>query len=214
MQLGELQGLLGVVIMTFSGLFSWCLYPENPWKMDMGAMGNTALVWHRGKLLALMEGGFPFLMKLCAGAVKTISEVTFGGKLTHNFTAHPKVDPKTGEMLSFAYKYASLFLGTCMGYEHQSWCSILMHGVHACRTGQRLCEKGEEDAHVVYFSVDASGNKSKSYPVDVQAAQIMHDFAVTENYAVFLDHALVLDVKHMVKEKSLPFKCALHNTSP
>lgn len=88
-----------------------------------------------------------------------------------------------------------------------------MHGVHACRTGQRLCEKGEEDAHVVYFSVDASGNKSKSYPVDVQAAQIMHDFAVTENYAVFLDHALVLDVKHMVKEKSLPFKYALHNTS-
>lgn len=36
----------------------------------------------------------------------------------------------------------------------------------------------------------------------------MHDFAVTENYAIFMDHALIFDGEHMVKANSLPFRCA------
>jgi carotenoid cleavage dioxygenase-like enzyme len=63
------------------------------------------------------------------------------------------------------------------------------------------------DTQVAYFTVSASGHKSQSYPVDVQAAQVMHDFAATESYAVFVDHALIFDPQHMVKEKSLPFRC-------
>ena len=30
------------------------------------------------------------------GIVDTLGRVTFGGKVNHPFTAHPKVDPKTG----------------------------------------------------------------------------------------------------------------------
>ncbi len=33
---------------------------------------------------------------LCNGIVDTLGRVTFGGKVNHPFTAHPKVDPKTG----------------------------------------------------------------------------------------------------------------------
>jgi carotenoid cleavage dioxygenase-like enzyme len=40
----------------------------------------------------------------------------------------------------------------------------------------------------------------------VQDVLIMHDFAVTEKYAVFLDHAMVFDPKHMVKAKTVPFR--------
>lgn len=72
----------------------------------------------------------------------------------------------------------------------------------------KLTEKGEEEAGVVYFSVSPTGNKSKNHPVDIQAKQIMHDFAISENYAVFMDHALIFDGKHMVKAKSLPFRCS------
>jgi carotenoid cleavage dioxygenase-like enzyme len=40
----------------------------------------------------------------------------------------------------------------------------------------------------------------------VQAPQAMHDFAVTSNFAVFIDHALIFDPQHMIKEKALPFR--------
>lgn len=58
---------------------------------------------------------------------------------------------------------------------------------------------------VVYNTVSPSGAVSRDYPVDVSRPQMMHDFAVTETYAVFMDHALVFDPQAMVREGSLPF---------
>jgi carotenoid 9,10(9',10')-cleavage dioxygenase 1 len=66
--------------------------------------GNTALVWHSGKLLALMEGSVPFLLHVSEGSVHSIHSYDFGGSLEHEFCAHPKVDPRTSEMISFACK--------------------------------------------------------------------------------------------------------------
>lgn len=40
--------------------------------------------------------------------------------------------------------------------------------------------------------------------MDMQAPQMMHDFAVTDQYVIFLDHALVIQPKAMLKEKTLP----------
>jgi carotenoid cleavage dioxygenase len=62
---------------------------------------NTALVWHDGRLLALWEGGEPHEIKL--PGLDTVGPYTYGGRLKHPFTAHPKVDPATGEMLFFGY---------------------------------------------------------------------------------------------------------------
>jgi len=62
---------------------------------------NTALVWHNGKLLALWEGGPPHEIKV--PSLDTVGLYQFGGKLKHAFTAHPKVDLRTGEMLCFGY---------------------------------------------------------------------------------------------------------------
>ena len=39
---------------------------------------------------------------LCNGIVDTLGRVTFGGRVNHPFTAHPKVDPVTGEAISQA----------------------------------------------------------------------------------------------------------------
>lgn len=101
-----MKGFLGLFIMMFTSAFNALLSPARIDKLADGQLGNTALVWHNGKLLALMEGGVPFLLRLCAGAVKSLSTFTFGGSLEHAFTAHPKVDPNSGEMLSFVYKCA------------------------------------------------------------------------------------------------------------
>lgn len=62
---------------------------------------NTALVWHDGRLLALWEGGPPHEVKV--PSLETVGPHTYQGKLKHAFTAHPKVDPATGEMILFGY---------------------------------------------------------------------------------------------------------------
>jgi len=65
---------------------------------------NTALAFHAGRLLALHEGDLPYQLRIaCEGVVSTIGRVTFGGKVTHAFTAHPKIDPVTQEMFAFGY---------------------------------------------------------------------------------------------------------------
>jgi hypothetical protein len=105
-QLGDLHGGLGLLMLMFYNAFSFLLVPHKPDKTT-GPIGNTALVWHSGKLLALNEGSFPFLLRLCAGMVKSLGDYCFGGKLKNSFTAHPKVDTSTGEMLTFGYSCAS-----------------------------------------------------------------------------------------------------------
>lgn len=81
--------------------------------------------------------------------------------------------------------------------------TCLMHVMHACRQGNL---KGV-GASVAYFTVSPNGHKGVSHPVDVQATQMMHDFAVTENFAIFMDHAFVFDAKHMRKGNSIPYRC-------
>ena len=63
--------------------------------------GNTNIVVHAGKLLALMEGALP--TQLQVGTLATLGEYDFAGKLQTAMTAHPKMDPETGEMLFFGY---------------------------------------------------------------------------------------------------------------
>jgi carotenoid cleavage dioxygenase-like enzyme len=62
---------------------------------------NTNIVWHAGKLLALMEAALPTALAPCT--LETLGEWDFGGRLGTAMTAHPKMDPETGEMLFFGY---------------------------------------------------------------------------------------------------------------
>lgn len=63
---------------------------------------NTSVMWHHGKLYALKESGRPY--ELDPETLDTRGESDFGGQLTSKtFTAHPKMDPLTGECIAFAY---------------------------------------------------------------------------------------------------------------
>ena len=69
--------------------------------MDMSSSkANTHVVGHAGKILALEEGHFPYVMD---GNLSTVGSTDFGGILKGSFTAHPKICPITGEMLAFGY---------------------------------------------------------------------------------------------------------------
>ncbi|MCX2980640.1 9-cis-epoxycarotenoid dioxygenase [Halieaceae bacterium IMCC14734] len=70
--------------------------------------GNTAMVFHNQQLFALMEGGTPYRVTL--PDLETTGEHDFDGTLNHNFTAHPKVDTATNEMITFGYSPMPPFL--------------------------------------------------------------------------------------------------------
>ena len=75
--------------------------PDAPPTATDGGVANTNIVWHGGKLLALEEGHQPTQLK--PGTLETQGYVDFGGAATGPFTAHPKLDPVTGEMVFFGY---------------------------------------------------------------------------------------------------------------
>jgi carotenoid cleavage dioxygenase len=61
---------------------------------------NTAFLFHHGKFFALKEDGLPH--QIDPQTLKTIGRYDFGGAVTSaSLTAHPKVDPHTGELLTF-----------------------------------------------------------------------------------------------------------------
>ena len=109
---------------------------------------NTALVWHDGRLLALWEGGAPHEIKV--PGLKTIGPYTYKGQLSSAFTAHPKVDPITGEMMFFGYSIAT-------------------------------------PPYLQYSIVSATGELLRTVPIDLEVGVMMHDFAVTEHYTIFMD---------------------------
>ncbi len=81
---------------------------RNPFTDDPSVAGmirgtaNTGVVLHGGKLLAMKEDSPPLAMDPLSLATSGYHD--FGGKLSSKtFTAHPKVDPKTGELIAFGY---------------------------------------------------------------------------------------------------------------
>ena len=74
---------------------------DAPASLTDGGVANTNIVFHGGKLLALEEAHPP--TEIEPGTLATKGYCNFGGAISGPFTAHPKVDPVTGEMFFFGY---------------------------------------------------------------------------------------------------------------
>ena len=61
---------------------------------------NTHVVAHAGKILCLEEGHWPWEID---SNLNTKGYENFSGNLKTSMTAHPKICPETGELLSFSY---------------------------------------------------------------------------------------------------------------
>jgi carotenoid cleavage oxygenase len=68
----------------------------------IGSVANTNVVAHAGRIFALVETALPTLVR---PDLSTVGAFDFGGALSGSFTAHPKVDPVTGEMIFFGYEF-------------------------------------------------------------------------------------------------------------
>jgi carotenoid cleavage dioxygenase len=79
---------------------------------DLDGTANTAVAWHGGRLLALEEGHPPF--EIDPLTLDSIGSWTFRGKMKNRMTAHPKIDPATGEMVFFSYMASDFFSADVM----------------------------------------------------------------------------------------------------
>ncbi|XP_060179671.1 probable carotenoid cleavage dioxygenase 4, chloroplastic [Lycium barbarum] len=74
-------------------------------------LANTSLALFGGNLFALCESDLPYGIKLAPnGDIIPIGRHDFDGNLFMNMTAHPKIDPNTGEAFAFRYGPISPFL--------------------------------------------------------------------------------------------------------
>ncbi len=140
------------------GLLEMDKLAEQP-PISMNA-GNTALVWHDRRLFALWEGGPPHEIKL--PDLETVGLYTYDGKLVSAFTAHPKVDPVTGEMIFFGY--SPVF-----------------------------------QPYVQYSVVSAQGQLLSTVPIDLPVGVMIHDFAITEHYTIFMDLPMTFRLERVMR---------------
>ncbi len=68
---------------------------------------NTHIIEHAGRWLALWEGGAPTEV---TRDLETVGEYNFDRRLRGAMTAHPRLDPNTGEMLMFGYSLFEPYL--------------------------------------------------------------------------------------------------------
>jgi carotenoid cleavage dioxygenase len=83
---------------------------------------NTNIIFWRGTLLAMKEDGPPFAMDPVS--LETIGRYDFEGQvLSPTFTAHPKFDPDTGEMVCYGYEAG--------GNGNDGSCDIVVYTINA-----------------------------------------------------------------------------------
>jgi len=83
---------------------------RNPYTDDPHVRGlsrgtaNTSVVFHHGKLMVLKEDSPPVVVD--PHTLETLDDYyTFGGRFeSRTFTAHPKIDSETGELVAFGYE--------------------------------------------------------------------------------------------------------------
>ena len=124
---------------------------------------NTSVVFHGGKLLALYEGGRPY--QLDPSNLETLGEYFYEGRLgiQNTFSAHGKINPRTGYYYNFG---------------------IGVTGVR--RDGLRSC------VHLYKISPNGRLVNTVRFPVEGNLP-FLHDFGMTENYAVIVVSSIVMD---------------------
>jgi carotenoid cleavage dioxygenase len=110
---------------------------------------NTNVYFFGGKLYGLKEDSPAVAMD--PNTLETFGYTDWDGQVTSpTFTAHPKIDPRTGDMCAFGY-----------------------------------AAKGLITRDMVYYEIGADGRKKKEVWFEIPYYCMMHDFGLTEDYAVF-----------------------------
>jgi carotenoid cleavage dioxygenase-like enzyme len=127
-------------------------------------VSNTSVIHHAGKILSLVEIGFPWEL---TEELESVGPWDFNGKLRTAMTAHPKLDPVTGELLFFGI--------------------------------------GLRPPYLTFHRVNAAGELVRSVDITVPGPTMMHDFAITENFVLWLDLPVVFDLA-LTRTPGMPYR--------
>ncbi|KAF2588022.1 hypothetical protein F2Q70_00041351 [Brassica cretica] len=170
--IGDLKGFFGLVMVIMQQLRIKLKVLDDSYG---NGTANTSLIYHHGKLLALQETDKPYVIKVLEdGDLQTLGMTEYDKRLTHSFTAHPKVDPVTGKSSIFPEKHDIVFL--------------LTHDVPYLFTGEMFtfgCSP--MPPYLTDRVISKDGIMHDPVPITISKPIMMHDFAITENYAIFMD---------------------------
>ena len=141
----------------------WGMY-RNPMTDDpsvaklSGGTANTHVMLHHGKLLALKEDSPPVAMDPLT-LETTDDYYTFGGKMkSKTFTAHPKMDPKTGNMIFFGYEAKGFGTDDIAIYEVDSKGKVIwetwIKSPYVCM----IHDFGVSDTHIMFLAIPLAIN--------------------------------------------------------
>ncbi len=126
----------------------------------------VSLIYHGDRLMSLGEFGYPYLIN--PEDLSTQGVFNYDGKLAGNMTAHPRIDPDTGELLFFGYNVIEPYL--------------------------------------TYYRADAAGNLVQQEPIELTGPSMIHDFAATKNYVIFMEMPVRFSWMSAIGGNALPFK--------
>ncbi|HEX8300703.1 carotenoid oxygenase family protein [Sphingomonas sp.] len=142
---------------------------RNPFTDDPSVSGkdrstaNTSVIFHAGKLLATKEAARPMLID--PDTLDTLGTYDFNGALeSETFTAHAKIDPRTGEMVSYGY-----------------------------------FTKGVADTNIEIYYIAESGELTRTEQFQAPYPSMVHDFLLSEHYAIFTICPMVCDWERVKK---------------
>jgi len=170
LKIGEMTGLVGLIKLLLTPLKVKAFGQKD---ICLG-QANTALVYFDGKLYALQENALPFEIRLHEnGTFESVGYETFGGVLDYPMSAHPKVDPTTGELFFHGY--------SPFQKPHLRWGVVSPSSSNKTATVTR------------YVNVESPSG----------GAPFSHDFCITENYILLLDNSVRFDFGNILKGEVL-----------
>jgi carotenoid cleavage dioxygenase len=140
---------------------------RNPFTDDPSVAGvdrtvaNTTPVWHAGRLFMTKEDGRGY--EINPHTLDTVGKWDYYGALkSETFTAHPRVDPVTGELFFFGYE-----------------------------------ARGLASDDIAYGIADAEGNLVSEQWFKQPYVSTIHDFVITEKYAIWPIFPTTTDLERM-----------------
>ena len=134
----------GRAIWSGKGFSGQRLPDAPPTPVTDGGVANTNVIWHAGKLLALEEAHLP--TEIDPKTLATRGYVDYAQRVARPVTAHPKIDPVTGELIFFGYNATGPFstgmtVGAIARFRRGQQpravrCALLEHGARLHRHGK------------------------------------------------------------------------------
>jgi len=149
---------------------------RNPYSADPSVANlsrgtaNTHIVFHHGKLLALKEDSPPVVVH--PDTLESLDDYyTFNGKLTsQTFTAHPKIDPETGEMIAFGYEAKGLVSDDVAVYSIDRQGKIVWEAWIKVPYVGMLHDFAVTQKHIIFYVIPMAANVARMQQGEVHFA--------------------------------------------